>query len=112
MAAAKVVNATLFKNRYNGLKFTIDGVENLIGWTARYTLSAFRGGSALIDKSTADDISFDGVDVFVDIWPANTSAISQGVSFYQELTLIDNESNPRVAAYGDSCVIRDVTNIS
>ena len=110
--AAKKVSVILFKNRYNALKFTIDGVANLSGWTARYTVSAFRGESALIDKSTADDIEFDGVDVLVDIWPANTTAIDQGTNFYHELTLIDSESNPRVAAYGDDCVVRDVTNIS
>ena len=110
--AAKEVSIILFKNRYNGLKFTIDGVANLSGWTARYTVAEVRGGTALINKSTSDDISFDGVNVFVDIWPANTTAINQGSNYYHELTLIDPESNPRVAVYGDDCVVRDVTNIS
>ncbi len=112
--AAIYVDVIIFKNRYNSLKFTIDGVANLNGWTARWTLAANRGAAALIDKSTSDDIDIptDGVDVFVDVWPANSSAIDQGTSFYHELTLIDSESNPRVAAYGDACEVRDVTDIS
>ena len=110
--AAKRVSVILFKNRYNALKFTIDGVANLSGWTARYTVSENRGAAALVDKSTSDDIEISGVDVLVDIWPANTAAIDQGANYYHELTLIDPESNPRVAAYGDHCVVRDVTDIS
>ncbi len=111
-AAAIRTNIIVFKNRYNSLKFTIDGVENLIGWTARWTLSQSPGSAALIDKSTADDIEIIGVDVFVDIWPANSSSIDQGMSYYHELTLIDDESNPRMAAYGDDCQVRDVTDIT
>jgi len=110
--AAIYVDVIIFKNRYNALKFTIDGVADLTGWTARYTVAQNRGGTALIDKSTADDIEFSGVDVLVDIWPANTAAIDQGSNFYHELTLIDSENNPRVAAYGDESVVRDVTDIS
>ena len=112
--AAKSVRITLFKSRYNPLKITIDGVDNLSGWTAQWVFSESlsSGGATLIEKTTSDDISIDGVVVYVDIWPSDTVSIDPSNTYYHELTLFDTESNPRVAVYGDDCILRDTVTLT
>lgn len=115
--AAVEESFTLFKGRYNALKFTVEGVSDLDaeGWEARWTFSENPGASGaavLIDKSDNDDISFSNDKVYVDIFPGDMSGIGLGNDFYHELTLIDDNGNPRVAAYGDKCIVRDTTDIS
>lgn len=109
--AAIETDYILFKNRYNALKFTVDGVENLSGWSARWTMAPVAGDPTVIDKSDEDDIEIIGVDVYVDIWPADTSSLT-GQVYYQELTLEDTEGNQRVASYADTILLRETSDIS
>ena len=115
--AAVNTSFTLFKGRYNALKFTVEGVSDLDaeGWEARWTFSenaGATGGDILIDKSDNDDISFSNDKVYVDIFPADMGSITPGPGYYHELTLIDDNGNPRVAAYGDNCIVRNTTDIT
>lgn len=117
--AATNVSFILFKNRYNGLKFEVlGGVTDLEGdgWKARWTLSTHpgaTGGDILIDKDSESlgEITFEDNFVFVDIMPGDTDALDPGGNYYQELTLIDDNDNPRVASYGDNCILRDTTDL-
>ena len=119
MGASKA-SFTLFKNRYNGLKFEVlGGVSDLSGegWAATWTFSqdpGASGGNILINKSSADptEITFTDNYVYVDILPANTSSIDAGINYYQELTLQDNVGNKRVASYGDARIVRETTDLS
>ncbi len=108
--AALEQNIIIFKNRYELLQFTVDGVEDLIGFEAHWTVSANPGSSPVITKSTeggTPKITIDNLKVIVTIDEGDFSSETAGI-YYHELVLINDESKVKQGAIGD-VDLRDVT---
>ena len=93
----------IFKDRYHVLQFTVDGVEDLIGFEAHWAMSENPGDSPTITKSTeggSPKISIEGVKVLVIIDEGDFSGDPAG-DYYHELVLIDDDGKIRQGAVGE-----------
>ncbi len=93
-------NVILWRDRFRVVQFTIEEVEDLEGYTAEWAMSASAGSSALVSKSTSDDVEIDDVKVFVTFYPSDFTSTSAD-EYYHELLLYDGEGNPIQAVTGN-----------
>lgn len=100
----------LFKHRYHVIQFTVDGVTDLIGYGARWTISETPGSTPFTTKSTegtSPKITIDGLKILVVIDEGDLTTATAG-EWYHELTIIDDMSKLIQGAVGVAD-LRDVT---
>lgn len=103
-------NIIVFKNRYHIIQFTVDGVEDLIGFSAYWAVSSTAGGSPIITKSTeggTPKITFDALKIIIVIDESDFTSETAG-KFYHELVLVDDASKVIQGSIGE-VDLRDVT---
>ncbi len=107
-------NITLYKHRYNAVRVTVNGVDNIAGWKIYFVMTDdnTQYGDVILEKDINvaggnEGIRLDGATAFyIDIEPEDMTEILQG-TYYYEIMMDDTAGKPYQGTVG-SANVRDV----